>query len=265
MAGLIGENTYKGLAVPLYGESQILQLTTNTIVSMQLSSNNAGRFLLGTDQRLTTGFGFSTEYVIPQYSSLLTDLAVFDIDADGGYRAVSGTTVLMELNSSALEGRAGTTAAWSIDSSGRMLGLLGTVNSATTGANVTITSTQSGTFFLMEGKNDTSMYFILPGDAPVGTWFEFYVSTQDAVGDVTITSTAGAGRIHMNGTPTSAVSSGKSITLATTVHGMVKVTKVATDIWAAVGQGYSHTTADSSDITAVDIIRGTWNTGSTIA
>ena len=35
-------------------------------------------------------------------TSVLTDLAVFDIDADGGFRAISGTTVLMELNSSGL-------------------------------------------------------------------------------------------------------------------------------------------------------------------
>ena len=266
MAGLIGENTYKGLAVPLYGESQIQQLTTNTIVSMQLSSNNAGRFMLGTDQRLTTGFGFSTEYVIPQYSSLLTNLAVFDIDADGGYRAVSGTTVLIELNSSGIFGRDTLANEWRIDSSGRAQGVFRTVTTVTTGANFTIPSTASGTYYYVSGVSaGTAMFLILPGDAALGTYYDFWFTSQTALGDVGITSTAGGAVISMPGLNTSLVSTDQAISPASLQSQGLRLTLVATDLWFGIAGSYEHSSADTTDWTSADLERGSWQPLTTIS
>ncbi len=93
MTDPIGRDTYKGLGVPLYGESVIRQQnSSNAIVTLMHSTANTGRLLMGIDYK-TEG---------DMASSLLTDLAVCDIDADGGFRAISGTTVVMELNSSGL-------------------------------------------------------------------------------------------------------------------------------------------------------------------
>ena len=89
----IGQDTFKGLNVPLYGESVIRQQnSSNAPITFMHSTANTGRFVLGIDYKAPG----------PSFSSLLTDLAVFDIDADGGFRAVSGTTIKMELNSSGL-------------------------------------------------------------------------------------------------------------------------------------------------------------------
>ncbi|MHA2066519.1 MAG: hypothetical protein ACXABY_19275 [Candidatus Thorarchaeota archaeon] len=99
MTDPLGTDTFQGLGVPLFGESVIRQQnSSNAILTLMHSSLNAGRLLMGMDH----GASSNREEPNPALSSLLTDKAVFDIDADGGFRAVSGTTVIMELNSSGL-------------------------------------------------------------------------------------------------------------------------------------------------------------------
>ncbi|GAF75804.1 unnamed protein product [marine sediment metagenome] len=89
----IGRGTYNGLGVPLNGESLIRQQnSSNTILTLMHSSDNTGRLLMGIDYKAGGDV----------MSSVLTDLATFDIDATGAFRGISGTTVNVELNSSGL-------------------------------------------------------------------------------------------------------------------------------------------------------------------
>jgi len=264
MADPVGSDAYKGLAMPLYGESKLVQRnSSNAILTFQHSTEDAGRFLLGTDVR-------SSGTTAQPFSSILDNLAVWDIDAAGGYRALSGTTILMELNSSFL-GVEGLSSArdWQIDSSGVWTGTKRTVTTVTTGANYTISSTESGTFFHINWTSGTSMYMILPADAPDGTWYDFWLTSADtgsSLNEFTITSTAGGGRIHMSGTPTSVVSSGKSITPMSTDASLgVHIVKIETDVWIAVGTGYQQSTGDSTNLTLPDLVRGSWGEGTTIA
>jgi hypothetical protein len=97
MTDPLGTGTFQGLCVPLFGESVIRQQnSSNAILTLMHSTANTGRLLMGLDQSA------SSNAENPLISSLLTDKAVFDIDADGGFRSISGTTVLVELNSSGL-------------------------------------------------------------------------------------------------------------------------------------------------------------------
>ena len=265
MADPVGNDAYKGLAMPLYGESKLVQRnSSNAILTFQHSTEDAGRLMLGTDVR-------SSGTTAQPFSSILDNLAVWDIDGAGGYRALSGTTILMELNSSFV-GVEGLSSArdWQIDSSGVWTGTKRQITTVTTGANFTISSTQSGTLFLVGHTSGTSMYIILPGDAPTGTWFDIWLTSGDAgssLGEVNITSTAGSGRIHMSGTPTSAVSSGKSIMNGSTNAsiGVRLIRIVDDDVWIAVGTGFQQTTGDSTNLTLPDLQRGSWFAGSTIA
>lgn len=261
MADPIGENTYKGLAVPLYGESLLLQQnSSNAIWTFQHSSANEGRFLAGRNHSYSTVLGDAD-----QYSSVLTSL-VWDIDADGGYRAVSGETILMELNSSGIEGRAGTTLSWGIDSSGRTVGMKQNVVVVTTGTNFTIETSLSGSLLALTSASGTSMAFILPANAPVGTWYDFFLTSQADVGDVKITSTAGTGRIHMTGTPSSVVSSVDCITPASTVIHLITLTVIETDVWVATRKGgMNYSSAGTTDYTRVDLDLNSWTSAAILA
>src|SRR3972149_9852123 len=87
----IGAATYMGMAAPLHGDAVVEQETSsNSVRTYVHTSANTGGFLMGMDFRADKA------------SSLLTDLALWDIDVDGGFRVLSGTTVLFELNSSGL-------------------------------------------------------------------------------------------------------------------------------------------------------------------
>src|SRR3990167_4363232 len=87
----IGAATYKGLAEPLFGDAAVEQENSSNYVRTYVhTSANTGGFLMGMDYRADKA------------ASLLTDLALWDIDVDGGFRVLSGTTVLMELDSSGL-------------------------------------------------------------------------------------------------------------------------------------------------------------------
>src|SRR3990167_10898011 len=87
----IGEATYMAMGEPLFGDATVEQENSSNYIRTYVhTSLNAGGFLMGMDFRADKA------------SSLLTDLALWDIDVDGGFRALSGTTVVMELNSSGL-------------------------------------------------------------------------------------------------------------------------------------------------------------------
>lgn len=270
MADPIGENAYLNLAAPLYGEAEFQQLTTNTILTLQHTTDNAGRFFLGRDfvgsTESSQGDGSSiwNNPGIP-YSSVLTDVAVWDIDGAGGYRTLSGTTVLVEFNSSGIFGRDGLAAEWRIDSSGRPQGVFRTVTTVTTGANFTIPSTASGTFYYIQQPSaGTPMFLILPGDAALGTYYDFWFTSQTNLGDAGITSTAGGGVIAMGGLLTSVVSTDQAMSPATLQSAWCRLTLVATDLWAATVGGYEHSSADTTDWTSADLERGSWQPLTTI-
>ena len=93
MTDPIGQNSYKGLGVPLFGESVIRQQnSSNAILTLMHSTANTGRLLMGMDWK----------DIDTDPSSLLTDLAVFDINAEGAFHALSGTSVGVRLNTSGL-------------------------------------------------------------------------------------------------------------------------------------------------------------------
>ena len=147
----IGAATYMGMAEPLFGDAVVEQENSSNYVRTYVhTSANAGGFLMGMDYRADKA------------SSLLTDLALWDIDVDGGFRALSGTSVLMELNSSGLYAGAVQVIGPAANS----------VVSPTTGADYQITSTQSGVIFNI-GQNATSQLLLVPVNPPAG--FNFTV------------------------------------------------------------------------------------------
>lgn len=246
----IGQGTYKGLAVPAYGESVISQQnSSNTIITLMHSTANTGRLLMGIDYK-------------PEgdESSLLQDLAVFDVDAAGGYRAVSGTTIKMEFNSSGIFG-GGVKA---MDTSG---GLYNTrpVVEMTTGASYSPTTAQSGTLFTAGTNDGTSQRVLLPKNPTAGVWYDFYVSTQDAVGDFAINTTANSSaKITMPGM-TSAVSTADSITPLTSVaHHFVRLIAMSSVLWMAHTAG-GHAAAVSTAVSDLDLTVGAWGIGTTSA
>ena len=93
MTDPIGQNSYKGLGVPLFGESVIRQQnSSNAILTLMHSTANTGRLLMGMDYKDLDS----------DPTSSLEDLAVFDITAEGSYQLVSGTSVGVRLNTSGL-------------------------------------------------------------------------------------------------------------------------------------------------------------------
>jgi hypothetical protein len=183
----IGQDSYKGLAVPLFGESAIYQEnSSNAIVTLMHSSLNTGRYLMCMD--------YSSYFDDQTPSSDLTDLVVFDIDADGGFRCVSGTTVLAEMNSSGLYG--GTTqiisASGKLQTERKQLSSV-VVTSATTGIDVT-TSDSGKLYYLTTALTGaTTCQIRLPATPFLGMYIDVYARTT-AVGDITVVSTvAGAG------------------------------------------------------------------------
>ena len=172
MAGLIGENTYKGLGVPLRGHSQLIAESTAPILTFRLSSESTNaRFVMGMDNP-TTG----NSSAIDLNSSVVEDLMKWDIDEAGGYRAVSGTTVLMELNSSGLY--AGTDQI--VNADGGFVGARVALTAATTLH--TLLSSNAGKLHTMTTVAASSVFIHLPssGNAAIGDRFEFAINTSAA-------------------------------------------------------------------------------------
>lgn len=170
MTDPIGQGSYKGLAVPLYGEALLQQQNSSAaIITMMHSTANTGRFLMGLDYKDIDG---------DLRSSVLTDPMPFDIDADGGLGlGVSGTTIAAIINSSGLYG--GTTKL--IGSSGKLLTervqQVTTVAAATTG--VAVTTAQSGMLFVFSTQA-TTYQVRLPASPFTGMYIDVYTESTDA-------------------------------------------------------------------------------------
>ena len=179
MSDPIGQNTYKGLGAPLFGESVIRQRnSSNAILTLMHSTHNAGRLLMGMDSK---GDG------IPNFgdgTSHITDLAVFDIDADGGYRAVSGTTIKMELNSSGLWSAVGNVLSASGANAFKMKREVAVTSNSTT-----IVTSNAGKIYWVSTGTNSSVVLKLPTSAATGldagmTWEVFCHTTAAGVVDI---------------------------------------------------------------------------------
>jgi len=190
----VGTNTYMGLAVPRYGESEIMQESAQDVLTFQHSSANAGNFLVLRD-KVSSG----TESSLTGHSSL--------------YREVN-----------AGEGASGTDQdLFKIDGSGSLVGVSTVLGDnlfngwrqpvVETTVDVTLTEADSGTLYVVSTAVATSMTFELPtGSGVPGTWYDFFVSTLAATGDVRIAaSSLVAADIHLPGA-TSIVSTFAAIT-----------------------------------------------------
>jgi len=248
----IGQDTYKGLAVPLYGESVIRQENSSVAaLTIMHSTANSGRLLMGLDNK---------DIESDARSSVVTDLIVFDIDAEGGFRSVSGTTLKFEMNTSGLEKN--TTVL--INTSGHLANYVTQpVVAMTTGANYSPVSSQSGTLFTW-GENDTSSGMVLLPKNPIpGTWFDFYMTSQDEAGDVRINCTANSSaKIFLPGL-TSLVSSGDCIEPCSSIFSVfIKMTALSSVKWLA-RPSVGYVTAGSTDHKAAEVNCGHWTTGTT--
>ena len=246
----IGRDTYAGLAVSLLGDSIIRQQafsSVNTILTLMHSTANTGNFISVMDYKSDI-----------QGSSILTGHVLLDIDADGGLRAMDGTTVLMELDTSGLYD--GSTQL--INSSGEVI-IRQPVVAMTTGANYSPTTVQSGTLFTAGTNDGTSQLVLLPVNPSAGTWFDFYVSTQDAAGDFQLNTTAdSSAKIHLPGM-TSLVSSGDAIEpLTTEGHNFVRMTALSSVLWMAhTVSGYAG--AATTDFKLKELSAGHWGAATT--
>ena len=246
----IGRDTYAGLAVSLLGDSVIRQQnSSNAILTLMHTADNTGNFISVMDYKIDV-----------QGSSILTDHVLLDIDADGGLRSMSGTTVLMELDSSGLYD--GSTQL--INSSGEII-IRQPVVAMTTGANYSPTTEQSGTLFTAGGNDGTSQLVLLPKNPSAGTWFDFYVSSQDETGDFQINTTAdSSAKIHLPGM-TSAVSSGDAIEpLTTEQHNFVRMTAMSSILWVAHTVG-GYAGAATTDFKLKELSAGHWGAATTAA
>ena len=179
MTDPIGQGSFKGLGVPLYGESVIRQQnSSNAIITLMHSTANTGRLLMGIDYKVEGDL----------MTSVLTDLAVFDIDADGGFRAISGTTIKMELNSSGLF--AGTNKV--IDTSGGLsFTAQATVDISSDGTTaITLLAANAGKLHMVSTGTYSSIVISLPtsatglGIAPGMYWDIFSNTTAASVVDI---------------------------------------------------------------------------------
>lgn len=150
----LGQNAYNGLAVPTRGESETRQEdSSRTIRTLTHSTANTGRFYTFRDYRLP--------------GSSLANADVAAIDADGGFLALEGTSVKMELNSSGLyAGGAQIIAASGLQAQVALDG-------ATT--QHTIVSSNAGKLHVISTQAETSVFIHLPssGNLAVGMTFDF--------------------------------------------------------------------------------------------
>ena len=264
MATPVGENTYKGLGVPLAGETEITQQnSSNTVLTITHSTANTGAYLAGRNS-------VSSQFWGPA-SSLQSGLA-FVIDADGSYEVRSGTTVLVEIGSSfALEGRPATTAsAFSIDTSGRFIGAKkNVVNITTATTTYTAISSLSGSLLYWSSVDTSGQNLLLPSNASslaIGVYFDVYVGNRAATAfDITSTAHTSA-EIYLHGGGAATVSTALAIGMQSSNAGGIRITAISTLQWLAEPKQYLNSTwnASTADFTSVDIV-GYWSTIAPIA
>lgn len=202
-----GENTFRGLALPAYGEWEQLQRNSSaTMITLTHSTANTGLFLVGRNS-------VSSQYWGPG-SSAQGGLA-FAISAVGGYSVRSGTTVMAEFNSSGLY-FAGSQL---ITSAGAFSGRTGltTISSAAGSTIYVLTSTQSGRTIVADGGAQ-GLTIVLPTPAAGLEYTIVQSSAHPAVIDVT--STGGAFDIAFPGGNTTLASTAQAAAPGTTLSGM---------------------------------------------
>lgn len=240
----IGLDTYKGLGVPLHGESLIRkQNSSNAAVTiMNTSGNTTGPHLLGIDYKAESNM-----------TSLLTDLATWQIDGDGGFQALSGTTIHMELNSSGLYD--GSTQV--IDANGMVLAYnRPPVTAVGITSNISIASSQAGGIWVCNTTqltNDTQ-FIRLPGAANItaGDQFTFLTNTTAVGARRFISSGSSDGvRFYAPALSTVAVNSVTSagVQHATSGIAMVRFTAMSSLLWVVESNiGYSSETTGGTMI-----------------
>jgi len=243
----IGQDTYKGLAVPAFGDSVIRKQTTQAGLTLMHGTANTGRLFLGID--------YQPDNV---NSSLLKDLAVCDIDAEGGFRTVSGTTVKFELNTSGLFFGSYPV----IDTSGSMFATPQPSVAITTGAAYTVLAANAGALHIIGCSADTSQEIKLPKNPVAGTWFDFYMTTQDAVTDVAISCTANSSAYIVLPGVSASLSTCDRIESLTTCSQFIRMTALSSVIWFAhCTPGYS--AAVTTNFSEADLNQGHWGPGTT--
>jgi len=158
-----GENTFRGLALPAYGEwEQVQRNSSATMVTLTHSTANTGLFMVGRNSVSSQFFGPG--------SSAQGGLR-FAITAAGGFSVRSGTTVVFELNSSGLY--SGTTL---LIAPGGGLGA-NTIAINTTAS--TLVSSNSGKVHVLSTQAASSNFIYLPtaANARVGDWWELISET----------------------------------------------------------------------------------------
>jgi hypothetical protein len=171
----IGLDDYRGLGVPLQGDATIRQQnSSNAIWTLMHASANTGRFFLGIDAAMNTSE--SEGGGMPDSSNL--SRALCDIDADGGFRVLEGTSIKMEINSSGVY--QGSTQVIEL-SDGLMTAPMYRETSAVSSATTAVTATSGGcgTLWLVSTNTDT-VFITLPATPAVGDNYEVYSNTSAA-------------------------------------------------------------------------------------
>ena len=237
-----GENTFRGLALPAYGEwEQVQRNSSATMITLTHSTANTGLLMAGRNS-------VSSQFWGPGSSA--QGGLVFAITAAGGFSVRSGTTVLMELNSSGLYSR-----------SVLLAGVSGARNtiSPTTGAIFAVTSTMGGSIFNI-GQNATSQLFTLPINPPAGFWIEVYVPISTVVDHFQIVTTGdSSAKIYLPGL-SSAFSTADNIQPGSTLAHAVRMTALSSIIWFAEPIGQFQ--FGESTVVAAQAAYG-WTTGTT--
>ena len=182
-----GENTFRGLALPAYGEWEQLQRNSSaTMITLTHSTANAGLFMVGRNS-------VSSQFWGPGSSA--QGGLTFALTAAGGYSVRSGTTVIFELNSSGLY--AGTTRL--IEPGGGRPPQVVTINTTAT----TLASSNSGKIHVLSTQAATSNFIYLPAAPNVraGDYWEL-VSNTTAISlwNLSVNGTSGQLFVHQAST-----------------------------------------------------------------
>jgi len=157
---------------------------------------------------------------------------MWDIDADGHYRVLSGTTVFFRVGPNGLY--AGGNSSMLIDKAkGYQINtqLVTTVAAATT--NVSVTSADSGALYLVSSDNSTCI-FTLTATPKVGQYHDFFCNTTAAADQTIITAGLGDAQGFKYNASTAVFVTTAGITNATSGIMYIRVTALTSgSMWAA--------------------------------
>lgn len=229
-----GPQTYKGLALPGFGNPTLKGVSTADVLTIEHSTADQGNFLVFRD---------SASSLFPESTLTAGDVLRFG----------AGGTLTISPNA---------TAPYTVSSAGVVQGAKMPVIEVSTVGDFTITSTMSGTL-LNVGENGTSQMLILPVNPEPGFWVKVFVSTQDEPDDVRINTTVDSSAKIVLAGMTSLVSTVDSIApLSSLGQHSVTLTAVTSILWLAEQYtGYAETA--TSDFSPEELFHGAWTSGST--